>query len=274
MIPVAICQMRVGPNKDENLKKAEEMIKKAASKGARLVILPEMFNCPYESSLFPSFAEEVPGGRTSTSLQELSLKEKIILCGGSIPERGEDGIYNTSLLFSERGEILLKHRKMHLFDIHIPGEITFRESDTLKAGKTLDVVDTSLGRIGLLICYDLRFPEASRILTLKRAQIILIPGAFNTVTGPPHWRLLLQCRALDNQVYMVGASPARNYEASYKAYGHSIITNPWGDVLIEGGEGEEILTASLDLKILESTRERLPLLLHRREELYTKNDRS
>lgn len=268
VIQVAICQLKVGSNKGENLKKAGEMIEKAAYRGAQLVVLPEMFNCPYDGSYFPSFAEDIPNGRTYTFLQEMAIKQKIILCGGSIPEKGEDGIYNTALLFQEDGALLLKHRKIHLFHIDIPGGITFRESDTLKAGKDLQVAETSLLPLGLLICYDVRFPEAVRILALKGAQLLIIPGAFNLTTGPPHWSLLLRSRALDNQIFMVGASPARDGKAPYVAYGHSIITDPWGEVVAEGGEGEEILEASIDTKRIQEIRRGLPLLQNRREDLY------
>lgn len=271
MIPVSVCQMRVVASKEENLKRAREMIKEAAKRGARLVILPEMFNCPYESSLFPAYAEEIPHGRTTSSLQEIAAQEKIILCSGSIPERGEDGVYNTSLLIDEEGHILMKHRKMHLFDIDVPGGITFRESDTLKAGNGLEVVSTSICKMGLAICYDIRFPETIRILALKGAHLILIPGAFNMVTGPPHWKLLLRCRALDNQVFLIGAAPARDEEGPYVAYGHSLVVDPWGDVLKEGGSDQEILEASLDLKRIDSVRRNLPLLSHRREDLYQIN---
>lgn len=265
---LALCQLQVGMNKEENLQRAREMVVQAVQKGAQLVVLPEMFQCPYDGKYFPSFAEEIPGGETTRFLIELARELGIYLCGGSIPEQGTDGIYNTSLLLDPEGKISLKHRKIHLFDIDVPGGITFRESDTLQAGDQLGVLETPLGRLGLMICYDIRFPELVRLLALQGAEMILLPAAFNRITGPPHWELTLRARALDNQVFVVGVSPARNDTASYVAYGHSLVADPWGKVVVEGGEGEELILVTIDGEELEKVRENLPLLQHRREDLY------
>jgi len=147
---------------------------------------------------------------------------------------------------------------MHLFDINVPGKITFKESDTLKSGNNITVVDTDLGKIGIGICYDIRFPELSRIMALKGADILVFPGAFNMTTGPAHWETLIRTRAIDNQVFVAAASPASNNDADYIAYGHSMVCNPWGQVVSCGKFEEKIIYAKIDLKSVPSIREELP----------------
>ncbi|MGE5415166.1 MAG: carbon-nitrogen hydrolase family protein [Acidobacteriota bacterium] len=264
-----LCQMRVVANKDENLKKASEMVKDAAIQGCSLVVLPEMFNCPYQTAKFPEYAEQIPEGQTFLTLQELARSLRITLIGGSIPEVDEDGrVYNTSLVFDDQGDLLARHRKMHLFDVDIKDGISFRESDTLTAGNEVTTFETKLGLMGLAICYDLRFPELARLMTQHGAQTLVYPGAFNTTTGPLHWEILLRCRAVDNQVYVIAASPAYDPAGVYPAHGHSMIVDPWGSIISEAGTGEEIITAEIDLKSIKRVRDELPLLKHRRLDLY------
>jgi predicted amidohydrolase len=266
---VALCQMIVTEDKDENLKKAKKMITKAANKGAELVVLPEMFNCPYDNSYFSKFAESYPTGETINLLSDLAKTNNIYLIGGSIPERGEkERIYNTSFVFNNKGELIGRHRKVHLFDIDVQGGIRFMESDVLAQGEDLTVFDTPFGKMGVIICYDIRFPEILRLMVLKGARIIVVPAAFNMITGPAHWDILFRVRALDNQVYMLGTAPARNESASYLSYGNSIITDPWGKIVNKLDEKEGILIEDLDLSKIDEVRLELPLLRHRREDLY------
>jgi predicted amidohydrolase len=180
---------------------------------------------------------------------------EVFLIGGSIPERevnnkaGTEGegeekerLYNTSLVFGKKGELLATHRKVHLFDIDIPGGITFKESEVLSPGNKVTIVEfEGFGKVGLGICYDVRFPELAMVAARKGAWGVFYPGAFNTTTGPLHWRLLGQSRAVDNQVYVAMCSPARDEGASYRAWGHSLVADPMGKVLGEAGEGEEIM---------------------------------
>ncbi|EOD01563.1 carbon-nitrogen hydrolase family protein [Caldisalinibacter kiritimatiensis] len=267
---VGLCQMLVTEDKDVNIKKADEMIKKAVSSGAKLVVLPEMFNCPYDNSYFPKFAENCPEGKTIQFMSRAAKENNIYLIGGSIPEKDEkDNIYNTSFAFDTNGNIIGKHRKMHLFDIDVEGGIRFMESDILSKGEDITVFDTEYGKVGLSICYDIRFPELMRLMVLKGARIIVIPAAFNMTTGPAHWESLFKVRALDNQVYMLGTAPARNKESSYTSYGNSIITDPWGRVVSKLDEKENILIQDLDLNMIDKIRRELPLLQHRRTDLYT-----
>ncbi len=268
-LKVGICQMKVYDDKKKNINKAEKLINKVVDKDAELVILPEMFNCPYDNKYFPEYAEEYPNGETIKWMSSIAKKKNIYLVGGSIPERDRDKkIYNTSFIFNKEGAIIGKHRKMHLFDIDIAEKITFKESDVLTAGEELTVFDTSYGKIGLAICYDIRFPELIRLMVKEGCKIIIIPAAFNLTTGPAHWELLFRSRALDNQVYMIGTAPARNEHASYLSYGNSIITDPWGNVLSRLDEKEDIIVKELDFQILENVRRELPLLKHRREDIY------
>ena len=266
---VGICQLGVVVDKQANIHKARRMIAEAAKRGSRLVVLPEMFNCPYQSELFPQYAESYPDGPTIAMLAECAEKHKVILVGGSIPERDEAGnIYNTSFIFNEQGELIGRHRKVHLFDIAIKGGTVFQESKTLAAGSGATLVDTSLGKIGVAICYDVRFPELARTMVLQGAEILVYPGAFGPLTGPAHWELLMRARAVDNQAYVIGASPALNAAAEYKAYGHSMIVDPWARVLTIADEAETVLISKIDFRTLDRVREELPLLRHRKPEVY------
>jgi omega-amidase len=265
---IGVCQMLVVENKELNLSKARSMIKEAAANGCELVVLPEMFNCPYNSRLFPKYAESFPDGDTLKMLSEAAAEEKVYLIGGSIPERELNHIYNTSFVFGPRGELLAKHQKIHLFDVDLPDGISFHESRTMGAGGKITVVKTELCTLGVAICYDIRFPELIRLMALKGAEIVVLPAAFNMNTGPAHWELLLRTRAVDNQVFIVGASSARNTEASYVSFGNSAIVDPWGRIIAQADEKETILYGEIDLQIIKKTREALPLLKHRRLDLY------
>jgi omega-amidase len=203
---------------------------------------------------------------------------------GSIPEREEaspfdgppleDGagrlprIFNTCVAFGPDGELLARHRKMHLFDIDIPGRIAFRESDTLTGGDRLALFDTPWGRVGLGICYDLRFPLLAALLRASGARLLFYPGAFNTTTGPPHWELLQRARALDNQCFVCTVSPARNPDASYKAYGHSTAVSPYGEVLATTDERPGIVYAELRLAHVDEVRAQIPVGHQARTDLY------
>lgn len=266
-VKIGICQMDICDDKDTNIKNAEKMIRDAAYNGSKIVVLPEMFNCPYENKYFPLFAEIYPGCTTNV-LSNLAKELEIYIVGGSIPEKEDDRIYNTSYIFDIEGKLIGKHRKMHLFDIDVEGGITFKESDTLGYGNEVTVVETKYFKMGIAICYDMRFPELMRLMVLKGADVIVIPAAFNMTTGPAHWETLLRARALDNQVYFVVASPSRNMDASYHAYGHSSVVNPWGKIVNEADEKECILYGEIDVEMIQKIRRELPLLQHRREDLY------
>lgn len=268
MLRIGLVQMLVEDSKENNISEAEEMIKKAVNKGAEIVVLPEMFNCPYDNSFFRSYAEE-EGGHTFSRLSKIAKDEGIILVGGSIPEiDSTDRVYNTCYIFDSKGNKIGKHRKMHLFDIDVHGGQYFKESDVLSPGKSVTVFDTPYGKMGTAICFDFRFPELSRLMVYEGAKIIFIPGAFNMTTGPAHWEILFRTRALDNQVYTVGVAPARNHEASYGSYGNSMIVDPWGKVICRLDYEEDILVEDIDLDKVEKMRKELSLLSSIRHDVY------
>ena len=274
-IKIALCQMNVVDNKEKNIEKAIQMIKESKKQGADLAILPEMFNCPYENEKFIEYAEELDDSQTLKEISKIAKEEKIHVLAGSIPEleRDDDGesIYNTAVFFDDTGKSLGKHRKMHLFDIDVKGKIYFKESDTLSAGNGFTIIKTDLARIGIGICYDIRFVELSRIMALNGAEMLIFPGAFNLTTGPAHWELLFRSRALDNQVYAIGVAPALDEDASYNSYGHSIAVNPWGEVIEELDYSEELKIVEIDLDELKRVREEIPVLKNRRVDLYEIN---
>ena len=266
-IKVGLIQMKVKDKKEDNLHKAAKLIDKIGKEDVDMVILPEMFSCPYNTKNFPIYAEE-EGDYSYKLLSEISKRNNIYLIAGSIPEKEGSNIYNTSYVFNRQGEKIAKHRKIHLFDIDIKNKQRFRESDTLSAGDKVTVFDSEFGKIGLCICYDFRFPELARLIVDKGAKAIIVPASFNMTTGPAHWDIMFRSRAIDNQVYTIGCSPARDYDYSYISYGHSLIVSPYGDILCELDEKENFITYDIDLDYVDEIREQLPLLKHRRSDLY------
>lgn len=264
---LALCQMMGDKNKEKSLKKAETMIRSAASQGANMIALPEMFNCPYANEYFRPFAEE-EDGQTVHLLSSLAKELQVYLVGGSIPELSDGHVYNTSFSFNKEGNIIGKHRKVHLFDIDVKGGIRFKESDTLSPGDRMTVLDTEYGKIGVAICYDVRFPELFRKMALEGARLVVLPAAFNMTTGPAHWDLTMRSRALDNQIYFAAVSPARDVNGPYQAYGHSCVANPWGEFCAKADARETIVFADIDIDYEDAIRDQLPLLKHRRPELY------
>jgi len=257
----------VKENKQETILTAERMIREAAAVDAQIIALPEMWNCPYSNLYFREYAEPQEG-ETVLIMSKLAAELKVYLIGGSIPELSDGKVYNTCFIFDRMGNIIGKHRKAHLFDIDVKDGIRFMESETLTAGDCVTVVDTEFGKVGVAICYDVRFPELSRKMALLGAKLIVLPAAFNMTTGPAHWDVTMRARALDNQIYFAAVSPARNMEGLYQAYGNSCVITPWGDFLAKADEKETILYADIDMAYEEEIRQQLPLLKHRRPELY------
>ena len=266
-LKLGLCQMKVTADKAENLRHARELIDKAAAGGAELVMLPEMFNCPYENAAFPVYAEPA-GGESWQMLSRAAKENGVYLVGGSVPELEDGKIYNTSFLFDREGRELARHRKVHLFDIDVPGGQRFKESDTLTAGDQITLVDTPWGKIGVAICFDIRFAEFFRVMGDAGAVLIAIPAAFNMTTGPAHWDLTFRMRAIDQQCFVAGCSPARDESASYVAYGNSLVADPWGSFPLHMDEKEHVRVVELDLADLEKYRGQIPILSGRRKDLY------
>ncbi len=267
-IKIAAIQMSTVADKMENVRTVKTYLEKIKDENPDFVILPEMFCCPYQTENFPIYAEK-EGGPVWQQLSGYAKQYGIYLIGGSMPEKDAEGnVYNTSYIFDREGKQIGKHRKVHLFDIDVKGGQTFKESDTLTAGDSNTVFDTEFGKIGVMLCFDIRFPELSRMMVNDGAKVIFVPAAFNMTTGPAHWELSFRTRALDNQIYMVGCAPARDVSAGYISWGHSIVTDPWGRVTGMLDENEGILLAELDMDYEEQVREELPLLKSRRKDIY------
>ena len=267
-IKLALCQMNVIDDKDENLKTASSMIARSVDENADFIVLPEMFNCPYSNDKFIEYQEAENDSQTLDLISELARKNHVYILAGSIPEKEDEKLFNTSYLFNREGKIIAKHRKMHLFDIDVKDKITFKESNVLTPGDDFTIADTEFGKIGIGICYDVRFPELARVMVENGALALFYPGAFNMTTGPAHWELLFRSRALDNQVFCIGVAPALNKNANYHSYGHSIIANPWGEVIAQAGQKEELIISEINLDEIKKIREELPLLKNKREDLY------
>jgi len=267
-LSIALCQMMTVSSKQENLNRAEKMIREASNKGVDLIVLPEVFNAPYQADLFPAYAEPYPGQSTDF-LSMMARKQKVGIVGGSIIEEDPDGrIYNSSFVFNENGKLIGRYRKMHLFDVDMPGKITFKESETLSPGNNITLVKFKHFTIGLLICYDIRFPELSRALALEGADLLIVPAAFNLTSGPLFWELMMRSRAVDQQLYVAAASPARNMDAQYHAWGHSLVVDPWGKIIAMADEKEQIVYTELDFSENEQVRREIPTLKHRRTDIY------
>lgn len=265
---VAAIQMPTVKDKIQNIRTAGTYIEKIKAENPDFVILPEMFCCPYQTENFPVYAEK-EGGPSWQAMSDYARKYHIYLIAGSMPEADDVGkVYNTSYIFDRDGKQIGKHRKAHLFDINVKNGQHFKESDTLTSGDHATVFDTEFGKMGVMICYDIRFPEFARTMVLDGARMIFVPAAFNMTTGPAHWELTFRARALDNQIYMLGCAPARDTQAGYISWGHSIVTDPWGKVMKQLGEKEGILIEEIDLDREDQIREQLPLLKHRKSEMY------
>lgn len=268
-IRIAQLQLPVYPDQQQTLTHVAEACAQAVQQSVDLIALPEMFCCPYDVQSFPQYAEK-EGGPVYRFCADLARQHHIYLSAGSLPERDAEGhIYNTAYVFDRQGQPIAKHRKMHLFDIDIAGGQHFQESAVLSPGQAVTTFSTEFGIFGLCICYDIRFPELCRLMALQGAQLLLVPAAFNMSTGPLHWELTFRSQAMFNQVYAVGTAPSRDLSASYHSWGHSIVTDPWGRVISQLEEAEGIQITDLDLSQVAAVRQQLPLLQHRRTDLYS-----
>lgn len=262
---IAQIQMRVSADKEENLRHAAQLVCSAGD--IDLAVLPEMFCCPYDNRCFRAYGEPMDGP-AQRAMSRLARERGIYLVAGSLPELEGERVYNTSFVYDSSGACIARHRKVHLFDIDVDGGQRFMESEVLSAGGQITTFDTPWGRMGLCICFDMRFEELCRLMALSGARVIFAPAAFNMTTGPAHWELLFRQRAVDQQCFTVGTSPARDESASYVAWGHSIVCDPWGTVLRHCGAEECVAVTELPLERVEAVRRQLPILSARREDIY------
>ena len=265
--PLAVCQLRTETDYDATLDKTAAMIHEAAVSGASVVVLPEMFSCPYSREYFHAAAKRGHAD-VCRRLSGFARDNRVVLVGGSVPEAEDGLLYNTAFVYDENGELLARHRKVHLFDVDLPG-MHFHESHTFTPGRDITVFDTRFARFGLAICFDVRFPELFRAMARRGAEVICLPAQFNMTTGPAHWEATMRMRAVDNELFFVAASAARHEGFSYECWGHSLILDPYGTALATADETEQIILAELDLNRIDEVRAQLPTFLHLREDVYT-----
>ena len=265
---VAAVQMRSTDDRERNLAEADRHADAAARRGASLIAFPE--NVAYlrrERDGVPP--AETIDGPTARRFAAMAKRHRAYVLAGSIAERAtrRGKVFNTSILFDPKGGIAAVYRKLHLFDIAIPGKAVFRESKLVAPGREVVVANTRLARLGLSICYDLRFPELYRRLTRGGAQILLVPSAFTAYTGRFHWTTLLRARAIENLAWVVAPAQWGPHHPGRRSYGHTCVIDPWGKVVASKVQGEGVVTATIDLDRLERIRRELPALDHARPEL-------
>jgi predicted amidohydrolase len=275
-LAIAAVQMTSGEDVDANLERARELVREAATAGALIVGLPENFaylGSGQDHKL--AIAEELPPvgadehrdiGPILGAMRALALKAGVWLLLGGFPEKSgnTDRISNTAVLLNPEGTISAIYRKMHLFDVDVPGGKRFRESDSVVPGGDVVVAPTPWGGLGLSICYDLRFPELYRAQVAQGARIIAVPSAFMLETGKDHWHVLLRARAIENQVYVMAPAQVGAHGPTRRSYGHALVVDPWGVIVAECGDQEGFALARLDFAQQDRVREALPCLTHRR----------
>jgi deaminated glutathione amidase len=269
-VRVAAVQMTSGPNPEQNVDDAVDFVRRAANEGASYVQLPEYFNYRGPTSRYSSVAESIPGP-TTNRLGELARDLGITLHVGSLFERAEepDKAYNTSVVLAPSGEIIATYRKVHLFDVNVPGGIEHRESRHIAPGDRLVVAHVDGFTLGLSVCFDLRFPELYRELSLAGATVLAVPSSFAVATGRVHWTTLLVARAIENHAFVIAAAQAGTTSQGVSSYGHSMIIDPWGEILAESGfDSEDVLIATIDLDQVEARRSQIAVLELRRPEIY------
>lgn len=260
---VAVVQMDTTENLKDNLKKIELMVERAVKDRAELVCFPEMVNIQ-TGELTAKEKSEPLAGKTISLFKELAGKHGIWICCGTILEtiENDDKVYNTAVLVGRDGTIKATYSKRHTFDITMKDGYEYRESDTVKAGEKITVVDTPFGRVGFGICYDLRFPEQFREMTAMGMEILILPACFTKETGKAHWDTLVRARAIENGCYIL-ASDQCGFKYNGDSYGHSMIVDPWGEVIKVADEEENILVADIDLDYVAGVREQIPATVNR-----------
>lgn len=251
-----------------NLARCAELTARAAAEGARLVVLPECFSFLGRTDRDKlEIAEDLDaGGPVMTQLRELATKHGVWIVGGGTPERvpGDPRrTHNTAVAIDPRGERVARYRKIHLFDVDIPGGAVLRESDSTAPGDELVVVDIAGAPVGISICYDVRFPELYRELVKDMgAEVLLVPAAFTAHTGAAHWHLLLRARAIEDQAWIVAPAQWGRHNEKRESYGHTLIVDPWGTLVGERADGDGVVIATLDGATVAKRRAQMPCLSH------------
>lgn len=261
---VALVQMDSQQDNEENLRKMEERTSEAAQHGAALVVFPETVE--YIGPDMAGHASLVPGNITER-FSDMARKNGVWLHAGSITEKHEKKARNLSMLFSPEGRCVASYRKLHMFDVTVEDGPSYRESDEILPGETVCLADTDLGRLGISICYDLRFPQVYRLMADHGAEMLIVSANFTDSTGEAHWEPLLRARAIENTCYVLACGQC-GQKPAFKAHGHSMVIDPWGRILAEAGDKEEIIYAEISSEVLKKTRNQIPCLQNQREDLY------
>ena len=262
-------QLNATQSKAENIERAERLVARAASTGADLIVLPEKWNGFGAPELMRSIAEDLEEGETFAAMSGWARAHGITLVGGSIVERreGREKLSNTCVVFDREGEVAAAYRKIHMFDVEVGGQV-YRESETEEPGETPASCEVEGWKVGLTICYDLRFPELYRLLAVEGCEAVTVPAAFTLFTGKDHWELLLRARAVENQCYVIAPNQWGTFSGGKAAYGRSSIVDPWGVVLAQAPDEDTVISADLDRARLEEVRRRLPSLANRQPAAY------
>ena len=269
-IRVACVQLNSSGSKAENLERAEPLVARAAATGADVVVLPEKWNGLGTPEILHEVAEPIEGGETVEAMSRWARTHGITLVGGSIAERreGREKLSNTCIVFDGEGEIVAVYRKIHMFDVEVGG-VVYRESESEEPGDGPVSCAAEGWRLGLTVCYDLRFPELYRILAVEGAELVTVPAAFTLFTGKDHWELLIRARAVENQCYVAAADQWGVNAGGKASYGRSMIVDPWGVVLAQAPDEDCVVSAELDRAHLEGVRRSIPALANRQPAAYT-----
>jgi deaminated glutathione amidase len=269
-VTVAAVQLSSGVDVARNVEQAVSLVNEAADRGASYIQLPEYFNYLGPPSGFADVAESVPGA-TTKRMSDVALKRKVTVHLGSLLEASPtDGMFfNTSVVIDPTGQIVATYRKIHLFDVDVPGAVVQRESDVIAPGREMVLVNLADLQLGLSICFDLRFSELYRELSRSGANVLAIPAAFNAVTGGAHWEILIRSRAIENHSFVVAAAQVGTTDEGIATYGHSMIVDPWGEIVAEStSDGPDVISAELDLDQVTKRRQQIAVLELRRPDLY------
>jgi predicted amidohydrolase len=267
---VAVVQLNSSGERDENVARALQLVDQAANQGTQFVLLPEYMTFLGAYSRYAEMSETVPGP-TSRQLAATARRHAIYLHGGSLIQKTHlpDRFYNTSLLFDPQGELMARYRKVHLFDVNVPGQVTDTESHTILPGDSLTIAALPECNLGLSICFDLRFPEMYRQMAAAGAEVFVVPAAFARATGRAHWEILLRARAIENHAYVLAAAQYGKDAAGHWRYGRSMMIDPWGEVLAAAPEmGEQVLIADISREVVLRRRQQMPVLDMRRPDVY------
>ena len=269
ILRVGLVQLNSRHDRAANLAAIEGLVAEAARRGARLVLLPE--HAPYlgPSAGYQEGAEAIPGP-TSARFADLAQRHGVYLHAGSMVERTDiPGKYaNTSLVFDPSGALIARYRKIHLYDVEIPGRVSARESDSVTPGDAIVTVSIDGVTVGLAICYDLRFPELFRLLALQGAEVLVNPAAFTLYTGRDHWEVLLRARAIENGAWMLAAAQWGKHEPDGVCFGRSLVVDPWGTVVAQASDGVGVVVTEIDTALVARIRTEVPSLANRQPDAY------